>query len=184
VLFVHRVEGLAPGLYLVERDAHGAADLVAGLRRRFGATSVENPDGGPGLLFLQGFAPVELHRLARSLHCHQDIASNACLALGLLAPLQTAIEADPAAYRDLYREAGLIGQALYLQAEALGLRGTGIGCFFDDPVHTLLGLDGQAWQTLYHFTIGMAVDDPRIESTPSYPPSRRLCPPPTGTPTP
>ena len=55
-----------------------------------------------------------------------------------------------------------------LEAEAQGLRGTGIGCFFDDPVHALLGLEGQAWQTLYHFTVGLPVEDPRIESAPAY----------------
>ena len=34
----------------------------------------------------------------------------------------------------------MIGQVLYLEAEAVGLRGTGIGCFFDDGMHSLLGL--------------------------------------------
>jgi hypothetical protein len=31
---------------------------------------------------------------------------------------------------------------LYLEAEAAGVRGTGIGCFYDDPVHDVLGLTG------------------------------------------
>jgi len=34
----------------------------------------------------------------------------------------------------------VIGQVLYLEAEAQGVRATGIGCFFDDPVHELMGL--------------------------------------------
>ena len=34
----------------------------------------------------------------------------------------------------------MIGQVLYLEAEAAGARGTGIGCFYDDAVHELLGL--------------------------------------------
>ena len=29
---------------------------------------------------------------------------------------------------------------LYLEAEASGARATGIGCYYDDPVHELLGL--------------------------------------------
>jgi SagB-type dehydrogenase family enzyme len=41
---------------------------------------------------------------------------------------------------ELLREAGLVGQVLYLEAEAAGVRGTGIGCFFDDPVHQAFGL--------------------------------------------
>ena len=34
----------------------------------------------------------------------------------------------------------MIGQALYLAAEAAGVRGTGIGCYFDDMLHRALGL--------------------------------------------
>ena len=43
-------------------------------------------------------------------------------------------------YPRLFWECGMIGQVLYLEAEAAGLRGTGIGCFFDDGMHSLLGL--------------------------------------------
>lgn len=168
VLFIHRVEGMEPGLYVHTRDSAAAAPLLARLQQPFSPRRVANLGEDIDLRFLQGFEPVQLHRLARSLHCHQDIAANACLALGMIAPFDAVIGEDAAAYRDLYREAGLLGQVLYLQAEAIGLRGTGIGCFFDDPVHELLGLDSEAFQTLYHFTVGKAVDDPRIESTPAY----------------
>ena len=44
-------------------------------------------------------------------------------------------------YRCLFWEAGMIGHLLYLEAEAAGVRGTGIGCYFDDSVHDLLGID-------------------------------------------
>ncbi|CAL94895.1 nitroreductase family protein [Azoarcus olearius] len=169
VLFIHRVEGLEPGLYVFSRDGGAAAPLLARLQQPFSPQRVEGLGDDLDLRFLQQFETVQLHRLARSLHCHQDIAANACFALGMLAPFDAVVAEDAAAYRDLFREAGLLGQVLYLQAENLGLRGTGIGCFFDDPVHELLGLDGEAFQTLYHFTVGKAVDDPRIESTPGYP---------------
>ena len=36
-------------------------------------------------------------------------------------------------YRNLFWEAGLVGQVLYLEAEAASIRSTGIGCYFDDP---------------------------------------------------
>jgi len=166
VLFVARVEGLAAGLYLLPRRTAQGDALLPLLAGRFALTPV--PDLAP-LLQLADLQPLELQRATRSLHCHQDIAANACFALGMLAEFDAALAAGgPPAYRNLYREAGLIGQALYLEAEAQGLRGTGIGCFFDDPVHALLGLEGQAWQTLYHFTVGLPVEDPRIESAPAY----------------
>jgi hypothetical protein len=63
----------------------------------------------------------------------------------------------------------MIGQALYLEAEAAGVRATGIGCFFDDEMHRLLGLEGKAWQSLYHFTVGGAVEDRRLTTLPAYP---------------
>ena len=74
----------------------------------------------------------------------------------------------PSFYRHLFWETGMVGQMLYLEAEAAGARGTGIGCFFDDPVHTVLGLDGHAFQSLYHFTVGGPVDDPRLLTAPGY----------------
>ena len=37
-------------------------------------------------------------------------------------------------------KAGLVSQVLYLEAEEAGIRSTGIGCYFDDPVHEVFGL--------------------------------------------
>jgi hypothetical protein len=64
--------------------------------------------------------------------------------------------------------ASMIGQVLYLEAEAAGARATGIGCFYDDPVHELLGLTGHAWQSLYHFSMGVPVEDARLTTEPGY----------------
>ena len=66
-------------------------------------------------------------------------------------------------YPRLFWECGMIRQVLYLEAEAAGLRGTGIGCFFDDAMHALLGLKDTRYQSLYHPTAAgkevQAVDD-------------------------
>ena len=72
-----------------------------------------------------------------------------------------------AARRDFRK---LIGQMLYLEAEAAGVRATGIGCLFDDVVHRQLGIDPASdnWQSLYHFTVGGAVDDGRLTMLPTY----------------
>jgi len=68
-------------------------------------------------------------------------------------------------YRNLFWETGMIGQSLYLEAEAWGRRGTGIGCFFDDAVHAVFGIQENGLQSLYHFTVGGAIDDARIETS-------------------
>jgi nitroreductase len=87
----------------------------------------------------------------------------------MLAEFDAALaEGGPAAYRRMFWEAGTIGQALYLEAEAAGLRGTGIGCFFDDAVHDVLGVADHALQSLYHFTVGAPVDDARLTTHPGY----------------
>ena len=62
----------------------------------------------------------------------------------------------------------MIGQVLYLEAEAAGVRGTGIGCYFDDAVHELLGITDQRFQSLYHFTVGGPLVDERIATIPPY----------------
>jgi hypothetical protein len=71
-------------------------------------------------------------------------------------------------YRYLFWETGFIGQVLYLEAEAAGVRGTGIGCYFDDSVHETLGIKDETFQSLYHFTIGTPLVDNRLQTLPAY----------------
>jgi hypothetical protein len=40
--------------------------------------------------------------------------------------------------------------------------------YFDDAFHDPLGLDGDQFQDLYHFTIGGPVDDPWLATPPAY----------------
>ena len=174
LLFVLRVDGLSPGLYYLQRSTREEAALAQALGRKFPAlTPVQtlHPDC-PQHLKLQRLAAVplkEMQRLARSLSCHQDIASNGAFSLGMLACLSPEHLADPHAYRQQLRGAGLLGQVLYLEAEAVGARGTGIGCYFDDPVSDCAGLAGSGWQSIYHFTVGHAVEDARLSTEMPYP---------------
>jgi hypothetical protein len=50
----------------------------------------------------------------------------------MIAKFSPVILHSPYRYRHLFWETGLIGQVLYLEAEAHGVRG--IGGFFDDPI--------------------------------------------------
>ena len=176
LLFVLRVDGLPTGLYLLPRTPAAASELttaIAPADGRFdGRQAVSDFDADCpthlGLIQLAEMGLQEMQRLARSLSCHQDIASNGAFSLGMLGEFETATETGHG-YRDLLREAGLIGQVLYLEAEAAGVRGTGIGCFFDEPVQQLFGLSGARYQSVYHFTVGTPINDERIESGPPYP---------------
>ena len=163
VLFVHRVDDLEPGMYLLPRDGRAIERLKAAMGREFLWEAVS------GQLPLARLARGDCRRLAQRLSCDQDIAADGFFSLGMLADFDAALEQfGPSFYRHLFWESGIVGQVLYLEAEAAGARGTGIGCFYDDPVHDVLGLTGHAFQSLYHFTIGMPVEDSRLTTEPGY----------------
>jgi SagB-type dehydrogenase family enzyme len=165
LLFVHRVEGLAPGLYLLARRRQAFEELKQAMRAEFLWSTVE---GCPDHIPLFHLVRANAQRAAIQLSCHQQIAGASAFSLGMLAEFDAALEQGHWMYRRLFWECGLIGQCLYLEAEAAGVRGTGIGCFFDDPVHELVGLTGNRWQSLYHFTIGGPVVDDRLQTLPPY----------------
>ncbi len=165
-LFVHRVDGLDPGLYLLVRDAAHEPRLRESLNSEF---AWQRPEGCPPGLALYRLLGGDARSAARLISCDQQIAADGAFALGMLAAFDAALEdAGPAIYPRLYWECGLIGQLLYLEAEAAGLRATGIGCFFDDLMHELLGIRDRRWQSLYHFTVGGPVEDPRLQTIPPY----------------
>jgi len=164
VLFVHRVEGVEPGLYALPRSDAGADLLKTAMRPEFQWQPVELPAAPP--LFQLILARAE--RTIAKLSCQQAIAGDSCFSLAMLAQFDSTIEAAAWRYRELFWEAGALGQALYLEAEAALLRGTGIGCYFDDAVHDLLGISDKSLQSLYHFTVGGPLVDHRITTLPPY----------------
>jgi SagB-type dehydrogenase family enzyme len=167
VLFVHRVEGLHPGLYLLVRNVGRLEELRELLDVEF---LWERPASCPDDLPLYLLAAGDARDASMEISCRQDIASEGCFSLGMLAEFSSRLEEiGPWFYPRLYWECGMIGQVLYLEAEAAGLRGTGIGCFFDDALHRLLGLKGNHCQDLYHFTVGGPVEDKRLATLPAYP---------------
>jgi hypothetical protein len=81
---------------------------------------------------------------AERISCDQQIAGGGTFSLGMLG--RWGDWDHSRRYKELLWESGAIGQGLYLLAEAHGLQGTGIGCFYDDAVHRLLGLTGRRWE--------------------------------------
>jgi SagB-type dehydrogenase family enzyme len=132
-LYVHRVDGLAPGVY------------------RYGPQHAE----------LEPLRLGDQRVAAAGLSLGQDLAGNACVAFSMIADLDraTRLHGDRG-YRYAHFEAGAIGQRLYIAAESLGLGATGIGAFFDDEVNRYLNLASE--QVVYHFAIGHPVPDSRV----------------------
>ena len=166
VVYAHRVEGLTPGAYVLPRREAGLAMLRQCLQS--GQSWMPAPEAPAGVPLHCLVTHPTLSGTLRTLSCHQAIASDACLAVSLVAEFDGPLTEQPAAYRSLYQEAGLIGQVLYMQAEAEGFRGTGIGCYFDAAVHEWLGMPDERMQVLYHFTVGVPVVDARITTEPPY----------------
>jgi SagB-type dehydrogenase family enzyme len=165
-LFVHRVTGLEPGLYMLVRDAAKLEWLKAQTDPSF---LWKKPPDAPAHLPLYSLKEGDLRGLASQISCTQEIAGDGAFSLGMLAEFKPVLSRYGAHfYRNIFWETGMIGQVLYLDAEAFGVRATGIGCFFDDAVHEALGIRGHELQSLYHFTVGRPVSDERLMTLPAY----------------
>lgn len=136
-LYAHRVDDLAPGVYRYWPQ-HGQLEPVRAGDQRVAAAG---------------------------LSLGQDLAGNACAAFSMIADLDRAARCfGDRGYRYAHFEAGAIGQRMYIAAEALGLRATGIGAFFDGRVHEYLGVKPEDGQVIYHFAIGYPIADPRLDA--------------------
>lgn len=165
-LFVHRVDGLDPGLYVLVRDPAKLDKLKRAMHRRF---DWSQPPGCPADLPLHRLESGDARQLATQVSCSQDIAGDGVFSLGMIAEYRDALFTHgPWFYRLLFWETGVIGQVLYLEAEAAGIGATGIGCFFDDPVHQVFGFSDLEFQSLYHFTVGGPVQDSRLTTLAPY----------------
>ena len=142
-LYVHRIDGLDPGVYRYWPETAGLECIRRGDQRV----------------------------AAAGLSLGQDLAGNACVAFSMIGDLERAVRAQCAyyscangdrGYRYVFFEAGAIGHRLYLAAEALGLGATGIGAFYDEEVHRYLNLSPGQGQVVYHFAIGYPVPDFRL----------------------
>lgn len=136
-LYVHRVEGLAPGVYRFWPDQSELELIKTGDQRV----------------------------VAAGLSLGQDLAGNACVAFSMIGDLERAARAHgDRGYRYVYFEAGAVGHRFYLAAQALGLGATGIGAFYDEEVHRYLHVTPDQGQVVYHFAIGYPVPDPRLQA--------------------
>jgi SagB-type dehydrogenase family enzyme len=166
LLFVHRVQGVGPGLYILLRDPARRETLRGLMTAGFAWTS---PEGCPPELPLFLLESGDARRVAEHTSCGQEIAAAGVFAAAMLTDFRDPLETwGPWFYPRLFWETGVVGQQLYLEAEASGIRGTGIGCFFDDMTHRTFELADGRFQVLYHFIMGDPLEDARIQTVPPY----------------
>ena len=128
ILFIHHVTGIDPGLYIFLRDDSQKQSFKQHLQADFAWIK---PKNCPRHLSLFQLVSGDARNAAKTLSCHQDIASDGVFSLAMFAEYQLNLDNEPWQYRRYYWEAGILGQILYLEAEFSALRGTGIGCYFD-----------------------------------------------------
>jgi SagB-type dehydrogenase family enzyme len=136
-LYVHRVDGLQPGVYRMSPERAELEQIRSGDQRV----------------------------AAAGLSLGQELAGNSCVTFSMIGDLELAARTHgDRGYRYVHFEAGAIGHRMYLAAEALGLGATGIGAFYDEEVHRYLNLTPELGQVVYHFAIGYPVPDSRLQA--------------------
>jgi SagB-type dehydrogenase family enzyme len=122
---VHRVEGVAPGLYRYLPEERGLEQLEA--------RSLAGP----------------LERAC----LFQDKAASAAVAFLVVGEIEAArVRAGERSYRDLLLQAGALAQRIYLAAEAIDLGARNLAAFFDAPLNALAKLDGRE-RAVVHLTV-------------------------------
>ena len=182
-IFVHRVSELAPGQYVLVRDASALATLKDHILLK--DFEWERVTAGLELFLVRR---ANATQAAKKVSCDQDIARDGFFTVGAFADVQdlrspagaegdTCVSSpiDPHRYRRKYWEAGVVGHLLYLDIHALGHGATGIGCFEDDPMRSLWVRDagarpddGSDLTPLYHVAVGSPMHDRRITSHEPY----------------
>lgn len=166
LLFVNRIKGLREGLYIFLRKPGEKEDFKARFRSDF---IWEKPENCPYDLELYMLVEETLSDFAAQLSCSQRKAADACFTVCMLSEFEEPLKTFGAwMYPYLFWECGILGQLLYLEAEAHGFRGCGIGCFFDDPLHETLGIEGFEYQDLYHFAVGSPLQEIGVTTFPAY----------------
>lgn len=128
-LFAHSVEQIDPGVYRYCPSARSLIPIRLGPQRS----------------------------MARQLAFGQSLAGSASVTFVLVANLEAFWQAHgERGYRYAHLLAGIIGHRLYLGAEALGLRASGIGAYLDDDLQRYLELPS-THQPLYLVACGFPI---------------------------
>ena len=166
-LFVHRVDDVAPGVYLLPRDRE-AVSIAA--RIDDGAIfSGRRPACGIAAR-LSGSR--RRAALAARVSCDQDIAADGFFSLGMIAAFDASLR-RVRARRSIVISSG--SEALSVRSCNLRSRGQpgrappASAATSTTPCTMSLGLKDHAFQSLYHFTVGTPVEDTRLTTIPAIP---------------
>lgn len=128
--FVHRAQGIAPGLYRVRRSTTGGPELVL----------VRSGDLSEALV---------------DVCLGQDKAGEAAAGIAIVGDLEAAVATGgDRGYRDLCIESGGVAQRIYLAAESCGIAARNLSAFVDERLNELAELDGRRHAVLHLTMLG------------------------------
>jgi len=170
ILFIHRVIDVPPGLYILLRSkSHLLEATLATIQGHIGygnATWGEPPEITPAIFRNRLFAlleNVDLRQLTADLACNQSTAADGHFSVAMLGDLASSVFFPPRPWRypRLFWEAGAIAHSFYLSSYKK-LATTGLGCFYDDLFHDVMGLEDHRFQALYFLAVGPPLFDERL----------------------
>jgi hypothetical protein len=150
-LLVHRVQGMAPGLYVLCRDP----DQLGRLRRALRADALWRRDPHwPKGLDLSLLREGDHRELAARITGVDVSSTDAAFDVVMIADYVDALSSYGASfYRNLLWEAGMVGHLLGSESARSRLRATGGDRYRDELVHQAFGMLDHEWQCLYHFEV-------------------------------
>jgi len=155
LLAVHRVYELPRGLYALVRDPERLAWLKSEecCSRPYLWTPVDRCPAELPLLALSFDEGLEEVMATAALG--QPVAQDGAIAATIFVEYEPAIRDHGAwIYRRLIWEASAVSHAMWLAAEAAGLRAAAVGAFFGSWTHDVLGIDGCQFRDMYHLNFG------------------------------
>jgi hypothetical protein len=175
LFFVHRVEGVEPGVYMLLRcaptgDKPSASEELRRFRRGCSsACAWERVEGCPEDLPFYRLLRGDARRTAAEVSGGQGgIAADGAYTAAMLADFRRPLVSYGACmYKRVHWEAGMVAQALYLAAEAAGLQGTAMGFFFGDETQAVVGMNGASGDDGGRGGGGGFDDDPYASMWPS-----------------
>ncbi|MGC8845980.1 MAG: nitroreductase family protein [Candidatus Hydrogenedens sp.] len=167
LFFIHHVENLTQGIYVYPLNQKHFDKTIPSFFNKI--YRIETKGNLPLFLCKKG----NMRQQAEYLCCGQEIARDGVLCTGIFTHLEEELQYDNGfSYATLHWEAGFLGLLIYLESEIFNLRGTGIGCFFDDEIIKIMEVSQQhkiLIDLLYYFAMGKPIYDERIKTYPPYP---------------
>lgn len=156
ILFVHRVQDLQPGMYLLSRDQKSNA----GLRQQLASDFEWKPEGGPVNFFRLQVG--DFKQVTSTLWNQSELGESAIFHVMMLADFDKSVRLDLSTYPHVFWESGMIAQVLSTEATALDHKTHHLAHFIDEQCHLMLGLRADQFRCTYMSCFGKPAESKTV----------------------